>query len=340
MHTRWLVVAVGLIGVLFPASARADVPTNVTQPSMAGYEGPLYPGSVLTEVAGTWSGSPTSLAVQWVACDASGCADVPGAIGQTYTVRDSDVGKSLTARETARNADGASAPAGDVWVTNPVRPTPPPPPPPAPVLVSNPKLTGQAIVGQILKTTSGKWTSSAPLTYTYQWMLCHGPCAPIPGATGPTLKLIAAYVGDVVFAQVTATNAGGYDYADSSTIFGTVDFSEHDLLLQGLTRTGSTERIGQLLKHGGYLAAFAVPHPGVLRVTWTRQVMRHGQRRTVLVAGATELTTGPIRFKLELTSEGRKLLKHVTRLTVHARARLYVGKKATGTATADITLTR
>jgi hypothetical protein len=360
MHQRWLGLAAGLIGLLAPAPAWADVPTNLTRPTLSGNDVALRPGSVLTEVPGTWTGSPTSLTVQWRACEEThpglACSDIPDATGPTYTIREADVGKSLTTRETAHNADGASAPAPNLWITSAVLPALPPAPvvtptptatapgpaaplPKAPATLTRPVLTGRAIVGRTLKTTAGTWDSTVPITVTYEWLICHGPCALIPGATGPTLQLLPAYAGNVVVARVTASNAGGRDYEYSNATFP-IDFSVHDKLVQSLTLDGPQRRIGQLLKHHGYGMPFDAPHPGVVRVTWTRSVVRGGKRRSVLVAGGTELVTGSQVIRMELTPEGERLLKRASRLVITATARFSVGKRTTAKATERITLIR
>ena len=180
---------------------------------------------------------------------------------------------------------------------------------------------------------------SVPITVTYEWLICHGPCALIPGATGPTLQLLPAYAGNVVVARVTASNAGGRDYEYSNATFP-IDFSVHDKLVQSLTLDGPQRRIGQLLKHHGYGMPFDAPHPGVVRVTWTRSVVRGGKRRSVLVAGGTELVTGSKVIRMELTPEGERLLKRASRLVITSTARFSVGKRTTAKASERITLIR
>lgn len=360
MRKRWLAVAVGLIGFAPPAVARAAVPTNVMRPRITGEDARLYPGSVLTETPGVWTGEPTSLAVQWLTCRSTGagtfdCTPIPGATGHTYSIRESDVGANLTAQEIATNADGSSLPAGAIDLTNAVLPAPPPIPsptpqptgtapaalPPPPGSVTAPVISGRNVVGATLTTTPGTWTGVEPISFSYQWLFCRPTCVPIAGATGPTILLTSAYVGGRMITMVRATNPGGAGipvYSRLATF--PIGYSVHDLLLQTLTLDGKPRRIGQLLRHGGYSAPFDAPHPAVVRITWTAPVTKHGKRKQVLVAGGTELVTGSQDIRIELTPKGTALLRHARRLRITAKAVFRVGRRTTATATAPLLLRR
>ena len=61
---------------------------------------------------GSWTGStPMSYAYQWRRCDSNGtgCADIAGANGQSYSVTSADVGGTLRVTVTASNGYGSSA---------------------------------------------------------------------------------------------------------------------------------------------------------------------------------------------------------------------------------------
>jgi hypothetical protein len=65
-------------------------------------------------------------------------------------------------------------------------------------------------MGKQLRTTSGSWSTSA--TITYQWLRCDAyfaGCTNIPGAIAATYTVVAADVGHVLGASVTATNGAG-----------------------------------------------------------------------------------------------------------------------------------
>jgi hypothetical protein len=87
--------------------AASGGPVNTVRPSISG---DAVVGSTLTAETGTWSGSPTSYAYQWLQCDqfGSGCAPVTGATGKTYGVRLADVNGTLRVDVTAKNANGSA----------------------------------------------------------------------------------------------------------------------------------------------------------------------------------------------------------------------------------------
>jgi hypothetical protein len=82
-------------------------PTPTTAPTISGTPAN---GSTLTANKGTWSGSPTSIAVQWLRCDAggNGCTAVSGATGDTYAVAQADAGDTIRLSVTATNSGGST----------------------------------------------------------------------------------------------------------------------------------------------------------------------------------------------------------------------------------------
>jgi hypothetical protein len=87
---------------------RTHPPRSLSAPAISGS---AQVGDVLSVSTGTWSGSPTSFAYQWQACDSSGadCSDIAGATQSTYTVQSSQVGDTLRAQVTATNAAGSAS---------------------------------------------------------------------------------------------------------------------------------------------------------------------------------------------------------------------------------------
>lgn len=95
-----------------------------------------------------------------------------------------------------------------------------------PVLTAVPMIHGSPGVGKRLTITNGTWSTSA--TFSYQWLRCvngYKGCATlpgevtytvIPGATASTYVPVAADVGHVLVARVTATNPAGSTTVDSS----------------------------------------------------------------------------------------------------------------------------
>ena len=83
----------------------------------------------------------------------------------------------------------------------------------APLNTVAPAVTGTAAAGQTLSCTSGTWTGSLPITYTYQWQ--HG-TTNISAATSSTYVLDRSYIGETIRCVVTATNAIGAPTANSN----------------------------------------------------------------------------------------------------------------------------
>lgn len=115
------------------AIAEASPPSNTVLPTISGT---VQVGSTLTADQGTWSNDASSYAYMWSRCDASGgsCAAISGASGQTYQLKQVDVGTTLRMTVTATNTAG-STPATSA-------PTAVVPSPTAPVVDGCPTGTG------------------------------------------------------------------------------------------------------------------------------------------------------------------------------------------------------
>jgi hypothetical protein len=96
---------VGLSAFSTPGS-----PASTSTPTIAGA---AEQGQTLTETAGTWTNSPTSLSEQWELCNASGggCSAIASASGLSYTLTSGDVDSTIRVQETASNASGSGPPA-------------------------------------------------------------------------------------------------------------------------------------------------------------------------------------------------------------------------------------
>jgi hypothetical protein len=185
-------------------------PLNVVPPTITGT---MKVGQIVTASPGTWTGTPTpTFTYQWQRCnsDGSGCANIPGATTSSYTIVAADAGKKLQITVRATNTAGVNTVttlAADVVVANP------------PLNSTVPSVTGLARVGSVLSATTGTWTGTLPITYTYQWRRCdtNGEnCANITGATASTYIPTTTDVGRTILVQVSATNSGGVATAESS----------------------------------------------------------------------------------------------------------------------------
>lgn len=77
---------------------------------------------------------------------------------------------------------------------------------------SAPVISGTQEQGQTLQTSTGSWSGTAPITFTYQWQRCdsHGNnCSFISGATSSTYKLTASDPGHTIRSFVTGHNSAG-----------------------------------------------------------------------------------------------------------------------------------
>ena len=121
-------------------------------------------------------------------------------------------------QSTADNIGLSSIGSGRINAYRAVTGASPAPPSSPPANTSLPAVSGNAVAGQTLTTTSGTWTNS-PTSYAYQWLRCDtsgASCTSIPGATLSAYMLAAADAGSTVRARVTATNGAGSASATSA----------------------------------------------------------------------------------------------------------------------------
>ena len=225
---RWTAVAsialaagAVLVAVIASGAAQARslaTPVNTAEPKISGT---AAPGQTLTGTQGTWSNNPTSFVYQWVRCNAGGsqpdgsdCAFIPGASTTGYVVSSADAGWRLRFRVTARNADGQQTAASDPTVVVSS----------LPASTSEPAVSGSTVQGQTLTATTGGWSSTTPLTFSYQWVRCGtdggaadgSNCPAISGASSQTYRLAAGDVGHRMRVRVTARNSAGSAVAASN----------------------------------------------------------------------------------------------------------------------------
>jgi len=82
----------------------------------------------------------------------------------------------------------------------------------APSNTFRPSISGDDEVGKLQSASSGTWTGSTPITYTYQWRRCSTTgtgCVAIPDSTSSSYVVQAADLGSTIVVAVTATNAVG-----------------------------------------------------------------------------------------------------------------------------------
>jgi len=89
----------------------------------------------------------------------------------------------------------------------------------APTNTAPPTISGSTTEGSTLTTTSGSWSGTTPISFSYKWERCDtsgNGCVAIAGANSQTYRLANADVGHTVRSDVTAKNSGGSATANSS----------------------------------------------------------------------------------------------------------------------------
>jgi hypothetical protein len=160
-----------------------SAPGNVVAPTIGGT---AKDGETLTAHHGEWHGEPTGYSYQWLSCKVgyTECNDISGATGETFEPTAELDGLRLTVEVTATNAYGSTTARAEER-TSAVVAIPP-------VNTTLPEVTGEAVVGNQLKSTGGSWFGNTgvltPLSgpaYTDQWQLCNASgadCVDIPEA--------------------------------------------------------------------------------------------------------------------------------------------------------------
>jgi Ca2+-binding RTX toxin-like protein/Tol biopolymer transport system component len=184
-----------------PSLLERPVLANTGSPTITGT---LLSGETLTASEGLWTGTGTvTFAYQWQRCDSHqlSCTNIDEATRSTYVLRAADVGHTLavvvSARDDKESAD-AIAYSGQVRVEG------------APAPEAAPVLSGEAVVGNELSITTGRWSGAGPITYAYQWQVCEpNECHDIDEATSNTYTVTEDELDETIRAVVTATNAAG-----------------------------------------------------------------------------------------------------------------------------------
>lgn len=179
----------------------------------------LSSGDVVTVSPGAWSGDP-AFDYQWQDCtaDNSGCTEIPGATGASYTAQDSDLGFRLLVLVTGTNGDGSSTSSAETDDAAGV-----------PMLrqdaaqsylttdSTRPAWAAEAVYvapGDTLTAPTSGWDGTA-LTYDLQWQDCPangsttGTCTDIPGATGSSYTVRDSDLGFQLEVTGSVSNAYG-----------------------------------------------------------------------------------------------------------------------------------
>ena len=205
-----IVIVLGATFALVAASGapgRAQTkPSNGLEPTIT-YVRPIKINTILSADKGSWNGSePIKYSYQWLRCNQDGvsCTKITNATGTTYTVVGADANHTVRLDVTASNSDGKATARANATNVVPASPD-------APSLVSAPKISGQASVGQSLTATTGSWNGSQPISYSFKWQSCvsdMSSCANNGGA-GSTYTVAASDSGKRIRVKVQAKNSDG-----------------------------------------------------------------------------------------------------------------------------------
>jgi tripartite motif-containing protein 71 len=189
----------------------ALAPTNDVAPSVFGEP---YVGETLSALPGRWSGLPPLIyTYQWQQCGAGGggCIDIAEATNATYALTEADSGTTIKVVITASNREGSNISTSEATPGISVGT--------APTSTLQPAISGTPQDGQTLNASSGTWTGTSPLAYTYQWERCNvggEECTIVEGATGPEYLQGQADVGSTLRVVASASNVAGSAEAASS----------------------------------------------------------------------------------------------------------------------------
>lgn len=182
-------------------------PVNTVDPSVPGTP---REGTVVTGARGTWtSANAITYAYQWQRCavGGGGCVAIPGATSQAYTPDVDDIDGTLRVAVTATNSGGSTSETSAASAVVLAAP---------PVNVTLPGITGIAMDTEAVTAANGaaRWTSSRPITYTYEWRRCDDDglnCQVISaaGASNTSYLLGMPEVDYTLRLRVVATNSGG-----------------------------------------------------------------------------------------------------------------------------------
>ncbi len=188
----------------------------------------------LTASTGTWTGTPTiTYTYQWESCNTAGegCSSIEGAVASSYAIAHEEVGHTIRVRVLARNEAGAASATSTQTAT--VVPSPP-------VSTAPPVVSGEPKDEKTLTASTGTWTGSPTITYTYQWEACNTAgesCANISGATTATFAIGHDDVGSTLRVVVTATNSAGSTSKGSQASVVVVPSPPANIALPAVTGT-------------------------------------------------------------------------------------------------------
>jgi hypothetical protein len=193
----------------------AMTPTNTLAPALSSEEAVV--GVALSVSSGEWSehagAGNITYSYQWWDCHFGTreiCTEIAGADDESYTPQISDEGLQLRVSVTATNQYATEEEPSNESAVVVAK---------APKSISPPSISSNVpSVGVQLEVSSGEFTGTAPIVYSYKWEDCGSRgegCAAIPGATMASYIPQSSDSGHALKVIVLASNAGGSDEASS-----------------------------------------------------------------------------------------------------------------------------
>ncbi len=187
---------------LMPGATQLGAPTLTVDPP--GTTTLPQAGHTLRAGPGIFNPAATLRTYNWSSCNPSGsdCRPIEGAAGETYALRDEDVGRTVRVTVTGRNAHGSATTPTSVASFVVLAPHP--------AMTSSPRVVGVPQVGETLVGQVGQWTY-AGTTYQRRWMRCDGDgngCQTILGHTAPAYVPTADDLGRRIKHEVAADANG------------------------------------------------------------------------------------------------------------------------------------
>lgn len=207
-------------------------PTNSVAPKATAGKvttsGEPVAGSTYTVTAGTWTGNPApSKSYQWYSCANEvgvGVTDLPadcdliaGATNSSLVIPENQLGRYLTAAETATNSAGSKTLY--TAATNAVRVKP--------SFTGDPAVTGEARAGELVTADEAASSVGGDPTMSYRWANCSqanvagaafaSNCVVISGALDKTYRVTKANEGKFLAVEVKLTNPAGTSSRVSAT---------------------------------------------------------------------------------------------------------------------------
>ncbi len=287
----------------------SGVPANVEPPRI---EGAPREEQAIGASAGVWANAPigTHYSYQWYSCreerptleptlgeyhEGRACTVIEGATAATFTPQSEDVGQALMVQVSAENTTGQTGSAFSA-VSSTVLLGPP-------VNVTLPAIEGEAVAGNTITASAGRWINGKASTADYRWLRCNGAgesCTPIPGATSREYQIPAGASGTLRIA-VTVAGEGGQATARSAATatiaLGTPPSSSTPPTIEGRAQDGATLTASQGTWSGSAELAYTY--------AWQRCDSSGGS--CVAIAGAEEPS-----FTLGRADVGHTILLDVT----------------------------